>query len=40
MVPPIGFNSTYSHVPIRTWTDDGAQALALLDILCQHTESQ
>ena len=40
MVPPIGFNSTYSHVPIRTWTDYGAQALALLDILCQHTEFQ
>ena len=36
MVPPSGFNVTYPTVPIGTWTDDGAQALALLDSLCQH----
>jgi len=36
MVPPSGFNATYPTVPIGTWTDDGAQALALLDSLCQH----
>ena len=36
MVPPSGFNATYSTVPIGTWTDDGAQALALLDSLGQH----
>ena len=33
--PPVGFNPTYAQVPIGTWTDDGAQALALLDSLNQ-----
>jgi ADP-ribosyl-[dinitrogen reductase] hydrolase len=35
MLPPKGFNSTYSKVPFGTWTDDGAQALALIDSLLQ-----
>ncbi|KAF0094528.1 MAG: ADP-ribosylglycohydrolase [Puniceicoccaceae bacterium 5H] len=30
MVPPQGFVRTYSHVPLGTWSDDGAQALCLL----------
>jgi len=36
MLPPRGFNATYPAVPMGTWTDDGAQALALLDSLCQN----
>jgi len=35
IIPPKGYNSTYAHVPFGTWTDDGAQALALLDSLIQ-----
>lgn len=31
--PPVGFARTYPQVPIGTWSDDGAQALALLDSL-------
>jgi ADP-ribosyl-[dinitrogen reductase] hydrolase len=31
--PPSGYPRTYQSVPIGTWSDDGAQALALLDSL-------
>ncbi|SFJ50241.1 ADP-ribosylglycohydrolase family protein [Thermoflavimicrobium dichotomicum] len=31
--PPTGFNKAYPYVPAGTWSDDGAQALALLDSL-------
>lgn len=31
--PPQGYPRTYAHVPIGTWSDDGAGALALLDSL-------
>jgi len=30
MSPPPGFPRSYSHVPLGTWSDDGAQALCLL----------
>ncbi|MEM8550076.1 MAG: ADP-ribosylglycohydrolase family protein [Verrucomicrobiota bacterium] len=30
MIPPEGFMRTYAHVPLGTWSDDGAQALCLL----------
>ena len=33
MDPPAGFPRTYPHVPAGTWSDDGAQALCLLDSL-------
>lgn len=33
MTPPAGFQKTYSHVEAGTWSDDGAQALCLLDSL-------
>jgi ADP-ribosyl-[dinitrogen reductase] hydrolase len=33
MVPTAGFRRSYPHVPPGTWSDDGAQALALLDSL-------
>ncbi len=32
-VPPPGFNRSHHGVPVGTWSDDGAQALALLDSL-------
>jgi len=32
-VPPEGFNRSHRDVPVGTWSDDGAQALALLDSL-------
>ena len=35
MVPPPGFARTYQMVPPGTWSDDGAQALALLDSLLE-----
>jgi ADP-ribosyl-[dinitrogen reductase] hydrolase len=35
MLLPKGFNSTYAKVPFGTWTDDGAQVLALIDSLLQ-----
>lgn len=35
MIPPAGFARTYSHVPVGTWSDDGAQALCLLDSLVE-----
>jgi ADP-ribosylglycohydrolase len=31
--PPEGYKRTYASVPVGTWSDDGAQALALLDSL-------
>ncbi len=33
MEPPKGFRRAHSGVPIGTWSDDGAQALCLLDSL-------
>ncbi len=33
LTPPEGFRKTYSHVEAGTWSDDGAQALCLLDSL-------
>lgn len=33
MLPPKGFIRTYAHIPPGTWSDDGAQALCLLDSL-------
>ena len=38
MVPPRGFHRTYAHVAPGTWSDDGAQALCLLESLraCGH----
>jgi ADP-ribosyl-[dinitrogen reductase] hydrolase len=35
IVPPQHYTPTYPYVPIGTWTDDSAQALALLDSLIQ-----
>jgi len=29
MIPPAGFPRSYAHVPLGTWSDDGAQALCL-----------
>jgi len=33
MFPPNNFAKTYPHIPAGTWSDDGAQALCLLDSL-------
>lgn len=33
MTPPLGFKKTYPQVEAGTWSDDGAQALCLLDSL-------
>ena len=33
MIPPEGFNKTYQEVEAGTWSDDGAQALCLLESL-------
>ena len=33
MIPPMGFDKTYGNVDAGTWSDDGAQALCLLDSL-------
>ena len=33
MTPPAGFKKTYPQVDVGTWSDDGAQALCLLDSL-------
>lgn len=33
MVPPVGFRRAHPGVPAGTWSDDGAQALCLLDSL-------
>lgn len=35
MIPPAGFQKTYPKVEPGTWSDDGAQALCLLDSLIQ-----
>lgn len=35
MQPPAGFRRSFAHVPVGTWSDDGAQALCLLDSLLQ-----
>lgn len=35
MSPPTGFTRTHSSVPAGTWSDDGAQALVLLDSLME-----
>lgn len=29
MIPPSGFHRSYPHIPLGTWSDDGAQALCL-----------
>lgn len=36
MIPPTNFQKTYPHIPLGTWSDDGAQALALLDSLLEN----
>jgi ADP-ribosylglycohydrolase len=36
MVPPPAFHRTYGHLPPGTWSDDGAQALCLLESLVEH----
>ncbi len=36
MVPPPGFPRTHAAVPPGTWSDDGAQALCLLESLLEH----
>lgn len=33
MLPPAYFSKTYPEIPLGTWSDDGAQALSLLDSL-------
>lgn len=33
MIPPADFKKTYPNIPLGTWSDDGAQALCLLDSL-------
>ncbi|MDM1763112.1 MULTISPECIES: ADP-ribosylglycohydrolase family protein [unclassified Acinetobacter] len=33
MVSPLNFQKTYPNIPFGTWSDDGAQALCLLDSL-------
>lgn len=33
MVMPSGYAKTYEHIPYGTWSDDGSQMLALLDVL-------
>jgi ADP-ribosyl-[dinitrogen reductase] hydrolase len=33
MIPPKGFIRSYAHIPLGTWSDDGAQALCLLESL-------
>lgn len=38
MTPPPGFERAHDGVPPGTWSDDGAQALALLDALLQDVE--
>jgi ADP-ribosylglycohydrolase/protein-tyrosine phosphatase len=35
LVPPAGFARTYAHVPVGTWSDDGAQALCLAQSLLE-----
>ncbi len=38
MMPPAGFKKTYPQVDAGTWSDDGAQALCLLDSLLSRKE--
>lgn len=38
MTPPAGFKKTYPQVKAGTWSDDGAQALCLLDSLLSRGE--
>lgn len=38
MIPPEGFSRSYSHVPLGTWSDDGAQALCLAASLIEKPE--
>ena len=38
MVPPEGFHRAHGGVPCGTWSDDGAQALCLLDSLLEKGE--
>lgn len=38
MIPPANFQKTYPHIPPGTWSDDGAQALALLDSLIDNQQ--
>lgn len=38
MIPPAGFKKTYPQVKAGTWSDDGAQALCLLDSLLNQGE--
>lgn len=38
MIPPAGFKKTYPQVEAGTWSDDGAQALCLLDSLLNQGE--
>ena len=33
MTPPSGFRKTYPKIAAGTWSDDGAQALCLMDTL-------
>ncbi len=33
MTPPVGYARTYANIAVGTWSDDGSQALALLDSL-------
>mgnify|MGYP003616215497 FL=1 len=33
MISPANFQKTYPNIPFGTWSDDGAQALCLLDSL-------
>jgi ADP-ribosyl-[dinitrogen reductase] hydrolase len=35
MIPPVGFARAHASVPVGTWSDDGAQALALLASLLE-----
>lgn len=38
MIPPPDFKRSYSHVPLGTWSDDGAQALCLAASLIDHPQ--
>ena len=35
MTPPEGFSRAHKSTPVGTWSDDGAQALCLLDSLLE-----
>jgi len=38
MSPPLGFDRAHRGTPVGTWSDDGAQALVLLENLLDHPE--